>query len=137
MCFISSHIKMDQLLPLNSIFNWLHTSLVQSCVAQVRLVTNQSHLPLRLKSRGIIYNFHPNNMCSVCNLNNYDDLFHFLFRCLVLTPLRKRNPIFQQYDLLNNHNWQYHLNFRSTSTCYQIANFIKKALVLRAWLMNM
>lgn len=54
-------------------------------LAQIRLAGNYH---IKLTFNNIYYYFKPKENCSLCNLNEFEDLFHIFVRCPIYAPFR-------------------------------------------------
>ena len=101
-------------------------------LSQLRLADNNFHF---LTYRGMKYAFRPQENCTLCNRQEKDSIYHFLFVCPIFSNLRSH---YLQQFLLESPNFNF-INILSTNsaTCIKsIFYFVANSLLLRAFIMN-
>ena len=89
---------------------------------------------LSLYVNGNKYNFTPTSSCTMCNVNENDDLSHLMTTCLIYNPLRYRLKLpYRPYGMLNFHKIVRDYNCEHVK---HLCNYVEQSLRIRAFIMN-
>ena len=111
-----------------------HTSLNRKRLfCQLRLHPDRLKI-LSLYTNSNKYVFSPTATCTMCNLNENDDLSHMITKCLVYNPLREKLKIPYRSDgMLNFHKIVRDYNCDQVK---DLCNYVEQSLRIRAFIFN-
>ena len=90
----------------------------------------------RFITHNIKYDLNPNNICSICNLLEYDDLYHFIAKYPMHAGFRARLPNYINTQSINKEDLHNSLIINNKTDLFILYNYIINSVRTRAWITN-
>jgi len=89
---------------------------------------------LRLISYNQRHTFYPDNLCTICNLNEKEDLFHVLTRCQAYSPVREH--FYPKIPFTSVYTFYGLMEITNEIDIHKYHNFVNTILKIRAFHLN-